>query len=84
VGIFNGMNNTFMHMQFEFENPPSVRHSMASQPAFHGTMPDFLDGACGVVGRSLNLCASLHRLGYAIFHCGAHLIKLLFVLFRQR
>jgi hypothetical protein len=30
VGIFNGMNNTFMHMQFEFENPPSVQHSMAS------------------------------------------------------
>jgi SIR2-like domain len=30
VGIFNGMNNTFMHMQFEFENPPSVQHSMTS------------------------------------------------------
>jgi hypothetical protein len=30
VGIFNGMNNTFMHMQFEFENPPSVQHSLAS------------------------------------------------------
>jgi hypothetical protein len=30
AGIFNGMNNTFMHMQFEFENPPSVQHSMAS------------------------------------------------------
>jgi SIR2-like domain len=30
VGIFNGMNNTFMHMQFEFESPPSVQHSMAS------------------------------------------------------
>jgi hypothetical protein len=30
AGIFNGMNNTFMHVPFEFENPPSVRHSMAS------------------------------------------------------
>jgi SIR2-like domain len=30
VGIFNGMNNTFMHMQFEFENPPSVQHSLAT------------------------------------------------------
>lgn len=30
VGIFNGMNNTFMHVQFEFENPPSVQHSLAS------------------------------------------------------
>jgi hypothetical protein len=30
VGIFNGMNNTFMHVQFEFESPPSVQHSMAS------------------------------------------------------
>jgi len=30
AGIFNGMNNTFMHMQFEFENPPSVQYSMAS------------------------------------------------------
>jgi hypothetical protein len=30
AGIFNGMNNTFMHTQFEFENPPSVQHSMAS------------------------------------------------------
>jgi hypothetical protein len=30
AGIFNGMNNTFMHVQFEFENPPSVQHSMAS------------------------------------------------------
>jgi hypothetical protein len=30
AGIFNGINNTFMHMQFEFENPPSVQHSMTS------------------------------------------------------
>jgi len=34
AGIFYGMNNTFMHIfmhiQFEFENPPSVQHSMAS------------------------------------------------------
>jgi hypothetical protein len=30
AGIFYGMNNTFMHVQFEFENPPSVQHSMAS------------------------------------------------------
>jgi hypothetical protein len=30
VGIFNGMNNTFMQMQFEFESPPSVQHSMAA------------------------------------------------------
>lgn len=30
AGIFNGMNNTFMHVQFEFENPPSVQHSMAA------------------------------------------------------
>src|SRR5579871_4933104 len=28
--IFNGMNNTFMHVPFEFENPPSVQHSMAA------------------------------------------------------
>jgi SIR2-like protein len=30
AGIFNGMNNTFMHVPFEFENPPSVQHSMAA------------------------------------------------------
>jgi hypothetical protein len=30
AGIFNGMNNTFMRVPFEFENPPSVQHSMAS------------------------------------------------------
>ena len=30
AGIFNGMNNTFMHVQFEFMNPPSVQHSMAA------------------------------------------------------
>jgi len=30
AGIFNGMNQTFMHTPFEFENPPSVQHSMAS------------------------------------------------------
>jgi hypothetical protein len=30
AGIFNSMNNTFMHVPFEFENPPSVQHSMAS------------------------------------------------------
>lgn len=30
VGIFNGMNNSFMNVPFEFENPPSVQHSMAS------------------------------------------------------
>lgn len=30
VGIFNGMNNTFMHTKFEFENPPSVQHSVTS------------------------------------------------------
>jgi hypothetical protein len=30
AGIFHGMNNTFMHVQFEFENPPSVQHSMTS------------------------------------------------------
>lgn len=30
AGIFNDMNNTFMHVQFEFESPPSVRYSMAS------------------------------------------------------
>jgi hypothetical protein len=29
VGIFNGMNQSFMQTQFEFENPPSVQHSMA-------------------------------------------------------
>ena len=30
VGIFNGMNNTFLQTAFEFENPPSVQHSVAS------------------------------------------------------
>jgi hypothetical protein len=30
VGIFNGMNNTFLQTTFEFENPPSVQHSVAS------------------------------------------------------
>lgn len=30
AGVFNGINNAFMQMQFEFENPPSVQHSMAS------------------------------------------------------
>jgi hypothetical protein len=30
AGIFNGMNNTFMQVPFEFESPPSVQHSMAS------------------------------------------------------
>ena len=30
VGIFNGMNQSFMQTQFEFENPPSVQHSMAA------------------------------------------------------
>lgn len=30
AGIFNRMNNTFMHVQFEFENPPSVQHSIAA------------------------------------------------------
>lgn len=30
AGIFNGMNNSFMQTPFEFENPPSVQHSMAS------------------------------------------------------
>jgi SIR2-like domain len=30
AGIFNGMNNTFMHVKFEFEDPPSVQHSVAS------------------------------------------------------
>jgi hypothetical protein len=30
VGIFNGMNNTFMQMQFEFEKPPSLQHSLAA------------------------------------------------------
>jgi hypothetical protein len=30
VGIFNGMNQTFMRTPFEFENPPSVQHSLAS------------------------------------------------------
>jgi hypothetical protein len=30
VGIFNGMNQTFMQTQFEFENPPSLQHSLAS------------------------------------------------------
>lgn len=29
AGIFYGMNNTFLHAHFEFENPPSVQHSMA-------------------------------------------------------
>lgn len=30
VGIFNHMNNAFMYKQFEFENPPSVQHSVAA------------------------------------------------------
>jgi hypothetical protein len=30
VGIFNGMNNDFMQMQFEFENPPQVPYSLQS------------------------------------------------------
>jgi len=30
VGIFNGMNQSFMQTQFEFENPPSVHHSVAA------------------------------------------------------
>lgn len=30
AGILNGMNNAFMYSQFEFENPPSVQHSVAA------------------------------------------------------
>jgi hypothetical protein len=30
VGIFNNMNNSFMYKQFEFENPPSVQHSVTA------------------------------------------------------
>src|SRR5271166_6007576 len=30
VGIFNGMNQTFMQMPFEFENPPQVSYSLQS------------------------------------------------------
>jgi hypothetical protein len=30
AGIFNGMNQTFMRTPLEFENPPSVQHSVAS------------------------------------------------------
>jgi hypothetical protein len=30
AGIFNGMNNTFMHMKFEFEDPPQVPYSLQS------------------------------------------------------
>jgi hypothetical protein len=30
VGIFNGMNNTFMQIPFEFENPPQAPYSLAS------------------------------------------------------
>jgi hypothetical protein len=30
VGIFNGMNNTFMHMKFEFEDPPQFPYSLQS------------------------------------------------------
>src|ERR1700694_3024117 len=30
VGIFNGMNQTFMHRRFEFEDPPQVPYSLQS------------------------------------------------------
>jgi hypothetical protein len=30
VGIFNGLNNNFMHMKFEFESPPQVSYSLQS------------------------------------------------------
>lgn len=30
VGVFNGMNNTFMYTKFEFEDPPQVPYSMQS------------------------------------------------------
>lgn len=30
AGIFNRMNNTFMHVRFEFEDLPSVQHSVVA------------------------------------------------------
>jgi hypothetical protein len=40
VGLFNGMNQTFMHLPFEFESPPQVAYSLQSFLSwFHAISP---------------------------------------------